>query len=100
MSGGSYDYLCYVEDLQDLLNKRRALEEMAERLGTMNDKEFPGVTAVASETYRIITFLQLWDTHISARIDILKPVWKAVEWRDSYDWSDKEIIEALKSCLE
>ena len=95
MSGGSYNYLCYSHDLDDLIAKRHSLEEMAEKLESMDEKEFPGVTAAAKQTRGLLIRLRMWETHAEATADILRDVWKAVEWTDDCDWGPDSIVEAL-----
>ncbi len=96
MSGGSYNYLCYVQDLEDLVEKRHSLKEMADRLVGMDEADFPGVTAAAQETLGLLHLLRIWDTHASVRIDMLTDVWKAVEWWDSADYGSDQVAEAIK----
>lgn len=95
MSGGSYNYLCHTWDLEDIINKRDDLKEMGERLSGLSELEFPGSQAAAQATLRLYNQLLIWDAHASAQIELLRDVWKAVEWVDSMDSADSAIVEAL-----
>ena len=100
MSGGSYDYLCFAQDLEDILQKRYALDQMAERLEGLSELEFPGAAAAASETRKMFIQLRMWETHTETWLKLLKPVWKAVEWKDSGDWLDNVIKEELEKFIQ
>lgn len=95
MSGGSYNYLCHVLDIEDLMSKRYALTEMAERLEGLSEIEFPGSKAAAVSTRMLLLKLDMWETHTQAHIKLLSPVWKAVEWWDSNDWGPEHVREEL-----
>ena len=79
MSGGSYEYLCYADTLEDILQKVHQLIPMADRLTEL------GYSDAAKETEEVDLLLRQFNRRISARIDRLKGVWKAVEWLDSCD---------------
>jgi hypothetical protein len=95
MSGGSYDYLCYAFDLDALLGKRRALEQMADRLEGLGYAQ-----DAAKETRQLIHMLNQAESKIMACVDRLADVWKAVEWWDSCDSSEDDLKEALKEYRE
>lgn len=100
MSGGSYNYLTGVMDLEDLLHKRIELREMAERLEGLDEQEFPGSTAAARATRQLETLLNMWETHAEANISLLKGVWHDIEWWDSNDYGPDQVKAGLLKLLE
>jgi len=100
MSGGSYDYLFGATSLDELVDKRHALREMADRLSRLDEAEFPGATAVARSTQRLVYQLDLWDAHVEAQAGLLSGVWHAVEWWDSNDYSASQVVDELAKLLE
>lgn len=99
MSGGSYNYLAYARDLDDLLNKRRDLEAMANRLETLSEVEFPGAHAAGRMTRELLVKLELWESHASITATLLGDVWKGIEWWDSCDWGPDQVREELDKLL-
>lgn len=79
MSGGSYSYLCHAELAS---NYQADLERMAERLEELKVHE------AAAETRRFL---------LPDADEALRDLWHAVEWRDSLDWSDEQVAEAVDS---
>ncbi|MFD6490682.1 hypothetical protein [Streptomyces sp. NPDC060188] len=90
MSGGSYNYLCHAFDLDDLLERRHSLREMADRLAGLGYAE-----DAAKETEELLVLLNQWGVRAMVRKNRLAEVWKAVEWWDSSDRSEKGVHEAL-----
>lgn len=90
MSGGSYNYLCEVQDLEDLRSRRYDLEEMASRLAGLGYAQ-----DAARETEELLLLLRQWEVRATARIVRLADVWKAVEWWDSCDSGEDNVREAL-----
>lgn len=90
MSGGSYNYLCHAFDLDDLLEKRGSLQEMADRLAGLGYAE-----DAAKETEELLVLLNQWRVHAEVRRNRLAEVWKAVEWWDSSDCGEDGVREAL-----
>lgn len=90
MSGGSYNYLCYGIDLEDLISKRGDLREMADRLAELGYAE-----DAAKETEEPLVFLNQWTVRAEVRMKRLADVWKAVEWWDSSDYGEDDVHEAL-----
>lgn len=99
MSGGSYNYLKDAMDLEDLLLKKNELEEMADRLEGMSEKEFPGSSAAGRLTRELLVKLGLWESHANITIQILSGVWKDVEWWDSGDYGPDQVREGLSKLL-
>lgn len=95
MSGGSYDYLCFASDLDELLAKRHALKEMVDRLAGLDEREFPGASAAADQSRALLVRLQMWSSHVDTMTRMLQPTWKAVEWWDSCDSGEDDVREAL-----
>lgn len=90
MSGGSYNYLCRAEDLEDLIGKAYYLEQMATRLTGLGYAE-----DAARETEELLVMLRQWQVRAEVRIRRLEGVWKAIEWWDSCDYSEAQVREAL-----
>lgn len=90
MSGGSYNYLCHTWDLDDLVSKRHDLREMADRLSRLGY-----APDVAAETLNLIADLNAISVRVEVALKRLTPVWKAVEWWDSCDWSEDQVHAAL-----
>lgn len=90
MSGGSYDYLCWARDLEDLSQKQYSLREMADRLAGLGYAK-----DAAAETEELLVLLRQWEIRAKTRTERLEAVWKAVEWWDSADWSEARVHEAL-----
>jgi hypothetical protein len=90
MSGGSYNYLCYMQDLEDLQSHRHGLEEMASRLAGLGYAQ-----DAARETEELLVLFRQWETRAAVRMHRLADVWHAVEWWDSNDSSEDAVHEAL-----
>ncbi|BFP50054.1 hypothetical protein KCMC57_64220 (plasmid) [Kitasatospora sp. CMC57] len=90
MSGGSYDYLCRVMDLGELLAKEHRLEEMADRLAGLGYAE-----DAAHETQELIVQLRQFKVRADVRVKRLSDLWHAVEWWDSGDTAEKDVRDAL-----
>src|SRR5215207_487543 len=90
MSGGSYDYLCYQGDLDELIGRKRTLREMADRLAGLGYAQ-----DAAAETEELLVMLRQWEVRAQVRAKRLQDVWKAIEWWDSCDWSEDRVKEAL-----
>jgi hypothetical protein len=88
MSGGSYDYLCY-KDPGDLINYIETLESMANRLQTLKCEDG------AAETYDLIRIIKQSDMRISTIQKRLSDLWHAVEWFDSCDFGEEDVMEAI-----
>jgi hypothetical protein len=91
VSGGSYDYL-FVKDVSQLMQygPREDLTRMRDRLVAL-----PYAQDAASETEELILIMQQFETRMKVRMDRLRGVWKAVEWRDSGDSDDDDVKVAL-----
>lgn len=90
MSGGSFNYLCHTWDLNDLMDKRGDLEEMASELAGLGYAQ-----DAARETEELLVMLRQWEVRASVRLERLREVWKAVEWWRSCDYSEDQVREAL-----
>lgn len=90
MSGGSYDYLCWVIDLGELAAKEHQLEEMADRLAGLGYAQ-----DAARETQELLVQLRQFKVRAEVRIKRLSDVWHAVEWWDSGDTAEQGVREAL-----
>lgn len=83
MSGGSYDYLCYSDDLS---SRRRTIKRMAERLEGLG-----WAPEAAEATRRVIDLLDQAD----AAADALREVWHDIEWWDSSDYGEGQVREEI-----
>ncbi|MFD3815026.1 hypothetical protein ACFWRZ_08160 [Streptomyces rubiginosohelvolus] len=90
MSGGSYNYLCYVSDLEDINGKRHTLREMADRLAGLGYAQ-----DAAAETEELLVMLQQWEIRAQVRSKRLADIWKAIEWWDSSDSGEDDVKDAL-----
>lgn len=90
MSGGSYDYLCWVLDLGELAAKEHQLEEMADRLAGLGYAQ-----DAARETQELLVQLRQFKVRADVRVKRLSDVWHAVEWWDSSDTAEQGVREAL-----
>ena len=88
MSGGSYDYLCF-RDEGDIFSHIGNLRDMAARL----DEVCP---EAAAETRALFDGPRSLMAELEARIKRLTDLWKAVEWRDSSDWTDAQLAQAVE----
>ncbi|WP_405536894.1 hypothetical protein [Streptomyces antimycoticus] len=93
MSGGSYNYLyCHVNGLE---TQRGDIEAMRDRLEELAREGAPGAHKAARLTRYVLIHLDLAE----ARAQELADVWHAVEWRDSCDYGDDTMREALAKWL-
>jgi hypothetical protein len=89
VSGGSYNYLCH-KDSDQIFGRWDDLREMAARLDTVCP-EAAAETRLFAEGKG--TLLQAVEAHLER----LKPLWHAVEWHDSGDWGNDQMIEAVRA---
>jgi len=89
MSGGSFNYLCFVD--ADRIGERiKDLERMEMRLMELDCPEASGATGA------ILVMLKA----LQVQIDRLSGVWQAVEWIDSGDYSEGQIEKANEEFLK
>lgn len=84
MSGGSYNYLCYHSD--SLSEHRSDLESMAERIEGL---AYAG--QAAADTRRVLALLD----EAQRLAGHLADVWRAVEWWDSGDYGEDQVVEEM-----
>jgi hypothetical protein len=89
MSGGSFNYL-YSADATELFSFQKELREMADELTNRGFKD------AATETERILAYLEHAERQIQVRADRLSDIWKAVEWHCSNDYGSAQVEEAIK----
>lgn len=89
MSGGSFNYLCY-KGTEDLFNQISDLEDMRESLIKY------GYEDIAKDTQRLIEYIKSAKCTIDTLKEILEPVFHAVEWYESADYSKETMIEILE----
>lgn len=85
MSGGAHGYIGRVSDMSELLEKIGHLKDVAERL-----KEL-GHDLVAEETQSLYHRL----TAEPECFEEIRKVWHAVDYLDSYDYSEEQVAEAV-----
>jgi hypothetical protein len=90
MSGGSYDYLGTVYDLDGLLQKRHQLDAMRDRLAGLGYAK-----DAAMETEELIRTLRQFEVRLEVALKRLQPVWHAIEWWDSCDWGEDAVKRTL-----
>lgn len=91
MSGGSYNYLFQKEPSELLSGQFDAeLRLMAERLAELGYKD----AAVTTEELSVI--LRQVRVRIEARIVNMAPVWRAIEWLDSFDSGPESVGTAIE----
>ena len=91
MSGGSFDYLCEVTSLKELLENKDGITGTAAALRERGHK------AAATETEALLPELAAIEDYVLARVERLRGVWKAAEWVASGDWSDDDLAEDVCS---
>jgi hypothetical protein len=87
MSGGSYNYLCDAT----LLDREYDVRRMADRLQEMSHRHV-AIAKAARKTQLLVYLMEL----VQEAGDDLHNVWHAVEWRDSNDWGDDQMVEAIE----
>jgi hypothetical protein len=85
MSGGSYNYLCTAYQVGKLEERREDIEAMHRRLTEL------GYHCAAQATQDVLTQLD----RLYTMADRLYDAWHAVEWRDSGDYGDDTLREAM-----
>lgn len=89
MSGGSFNYLC-CKETEDLFYRISDLEDMRESLIKY------GYEDIAKDTQRLIEYVKSAKCTIGTLNDMLKPVFHAVEWKESGDFGKEDMIEVLE----
>lgn len=89
MSGGSFNYLCYRE-VDDLINSQDDLESMRNALIKY------GYEDIAKDTQRLIEYIKSARCTIETLGNMLEPVFHAVEWYESGDYSKETMIKVLE----
>jgi hypothetical protein len=91
VSGGSYEYICFADEIDRLLNKRDQVERMADRLAALGYAK-----DAAKETWDFLLWLRMVEAQFEARHERLSEVWRAVEWWDSGDSGEDGLQAALE----
>nr|DAZ41551.1 MAG TPA: hypothetical protein [Caudoviricetes sp.] len=91
MSGGSWGYL-YSREVDELVQcgSIELLEEMADYLNSSGYKD------VAKDVRRLVEYIKSARIRIETLHEMLSPVFKAVEWYDSADWSKERVDAAIE----
>ncbi len=96
MSGGSYNYMeswFIRNDLPDDDDSDESLPAMMKRL-----EEYPEHSGAVVAATQMRYLLQLCD-NLRTRFAQLGPVMHAVEWRDSGDWGEEQMLNAIEKWL-
>lgn len=94
MSGGSYNYLCHVADIEGplkLVDRQHDLEAMRDALAA------EGAEDAAKATEALREELAGLEKQFTDRVHELAKVWKALEWWHSLDWGEERFREALET---
>ena len=89
MSGGSFNYLCYAEP-NELINKIDDMTAIEEELIKR------GFTDVAKDTRRLIEYILSANNKISVLFENLNDVFRAVEWRESRDIGEDDLLREIE----
>ena len=89
MSGGAFDYL-YCRETDELFCHIADLESMKQSLICY------GYDDIAKDKQRLIEYVKSARITVETLQDILAPVFKAVEWYESGDYSKGRMIEELE----
>lgn len=90
MSGGSFNYLCH-KDASDLLRAGLSdAQEMGDALAALGY-----APDAARETFAVIAEVRAAEARMDALLKRLEPVWHAMEWWQSCDWSEEQFKRAL-----
>ena len=73
-----------------MFNRIDELESMRESLIKY------GYEDIAKDTQRLIEYIKSADCVIGTLKDMLKPVFHAVEWKESGDWGEEDMVEVLE----
>ncbi|MFJ2515608.1 hypothetical protein ACIPEL_36325 [Streptomyces griseoviridis] len=90
MSGGSYNWLYEIQDLEDLQNRQYDIKAMADRLAALGY-----APDAAAETEELLVLLRQWQNRMSVRVSRLAALWQAVERWDSADSTQDGVHAAL-----
>jgi hypothetical protein len=96
MSGGSYNYLHLAYSLPEMVNKRLELIEMHRRMRGMREEDYPGIEKATTETLELIDALAEAEAAVHKASMSVRDVWHAIEWLDSCDGDDDQVVDALK----
>lgn len=89
MSGGSYNYACFIEGIDDLRSKREDLRRMVDDLYEL------GAEDVAADLDSLLALADSVDRRIQARVQRLWDVMHALEWWKSGDYSEGQFRDAV-----
>jgi len=90
MSGGSYNYICFKTDIEELVPHLSDLENMADRLESLDAED------AAKETLELKAIIRQSQIRVEVLAQRMSALWRAVEWMDSGDSGMKEVEAQLK----
>lgn len=90
MSGGSFNYLCYNDDFANIVDSIEDIESMVDYLRRY------GYPDIATDCQRLVEYIKSAKIRVETLFEILKPVFKAVEWYASCDIGEDTLIKALE----
>lgn len=91
MSGGSFNYLCHKSATEIMESGRVDLAQMATELESLGHLARP----VAEATRALADRLGEVERELDAEVARLEPIWHAVEWWRSCDWSKDQVFVAI-----
>lgn len=92
MSGGAFNYLCYME-ASELLNSK---EELTSMVGSLRKYGYPDIAEDAIELIRKIEEVKKIMGAADEYRESLEDVFHAVEWYESADYSKETMLEVLE----
>lgn len=95
MSGGSYNYLCYAQTLEDLLDPQH--NRLGDLYGMTNSLRQRGLTDAVEEAELILQAVETARMRVNIRLQRLTGLFKAVEWNESGDSGPERVAEAYEN---
>ena len=94
MSGGSFQYLCYKEEADEIIRFKNEIKNMA------NYMREDGKLDASDEMEKLYLDVEMFARMIELRAKRLSDVMHAYEWWSSGDIGEEEFDEAWKTFLE
>ena len=91
MSGGSFNYSSSARDLAMLMERFDDLRELATFL-----REHAQGSKASANTDSLLTGIKLIDELVQQKTDKLGPVWHALEWWTSCDYSKDQFLAEVE----
>ena len=91
MSGGSWSYL-YSREFDELIQSEN-IELLADMADYLNQN---GYEDVAKDTMRLVEYIKSAKIRVETLLEMLSPVFKAVEWYCSGDWGKDRVGKVIE----